>query len=82
MSSWPWGRWDNDVILDSNYVMLCKQPPSWIRHLGFLGFSKVSEKHKNGSKVIKISNTVLIGLTKANLNRKNFKNMPLMIQLP
>ena len=68
MSSWQWARWDNVVILDSNYVKLCKQPQSWIRHLGFLGFSKVSEKHRNGSKVIKISNAVLTGLTKVNWN--------------
>ena len=33
----------DDVTSRDNYIMMSKQPPSWIRHLGFQNFSKTSE---------------------------------------
>ena len=35
----------DDVTSRDNYIMMSKQPPSWIRHLGFQNFSKTSENH-------------------------------------
>ena len=34
----------DDVTSRDNYIMMSKQPPSWIHHLGFQNFSKTSEK--------------------------------------
>ena len=39
--------WYVDVISRDNYVMMSKQPPSWIRHLGFQNFSKRQKTAKN-----------------------------------
>ena len=36
--------WDDDATSRDNYIMMSKQPPSWIRHLGFQSFSKTPEK--------------------------------------
>ena len=37
---------NNNVISRDNYVMMSKQPPSWIHHLGFQFFSKMSENRQ------------------------------------
>lgn len=52
--------WVDVVISRNNYVMMSKQRPSWISHLGFLDYSKTSEKPlkkslKNGFNVLKMS---------------------------
>ena len=33
-------HWDDDVKSRGNYVIRSVKPPSWVRHLGFLKFSK------------------------------------------
>ena len=35
-----------------NYVIMSKQPPSWIPHIGFLDVSKTSENTKNNLKFL------------------------------
>ena len=42
---------DDDVISRDNYVMISKQPPSWIRHLGFKFFRNVRKPLKITEKV-------------------------------
>ena len=37
---------NDDMISRSIYITMSKQPPSWIRHLGFQVLSKTSESHK------------------------------------
>ena len=42
--------WDNDITSRDNYIMMSRQPSSWIRHRGFQNFSKTSE---NSPKLLK-----------------------------
>ena len=50
---------DDDVLSYGNYVIMSKQPPSWIFHLGFQDFSKTSETRKMTEKYSAATETLL-----------------------
>ncbi|KAL9961307.1 hypothetical protein ACROYT_G030220 [Oculina patagonica] len=51
--------WDDDVTSRDNDIIMSKQPPSWIRHLGFRIFSKRQKTAQNYWKILKTNKNVL-----------------------
>ncbi len=54
--------WDGDLTSRDNYIMMSKQPPSWIRHLGKFSkfFQNTRKPPEITEKVLKINKTVKI----------------------